>query len=231
MRGTERANGSPVVVGWDTCTLRGTLAIGTAERLWAESYFRTEKGHTGWLMPTVLSATRSVGVEPEDIEIVAVGTGPGTFTGTKVGVTTAKAVAYALGVPMLGISTLDLIASSGEGDADLIVSVLDAKRGRLYAAMYRPGDRRPGRVSDYLCLPPDRIADIALSTGFENLLIMGDEPEVLSRALGSDIEHRVRLREALPDARHLVFAAGTDAGREYAADPVDVVPIYLKRPT
>jgi tRNA threonylcarbamoyladenosine biosynthesis protein TsaB len=137
--------------------------------------------HTMRLMPQVVDVLERAGSDWSDLDRLAVGVGPGTFTGLRIGVATARALARARGIPLVGISTLESLAlgavlggvhgsgkgavlggdhSSGEGA--LVVSVLDARRGEVFAAAWpaqRPADapRRP--VLAPLAVVPEALAE------------------------------------------------------------------------
>jgi tRNA threonylcarbamoyladenosine biosynthesis protein TsaB len=87
-------------------------------------------------MSDVLSAARW---SPKDVEIIAVTVGPGSFTGLRVGVTTAKAFAYATGAEVVGVNTLDCIAQQVSEDVPLLSAVIDAQRAQVFARNYQRG--------------------------------------------------------------------------------------------
>ena len=97
-------------------------------------------------------------VELADIGLVAVDVGPGLFTGLRVGVATAKAIAFALRVPMIGVSSLDLLAFPVRFSPRLIVAAIDARRGELYYAMYRQVPGGVQRLSEQVVGSPDDLA-------------------------------------------------------------------------
>lgn len=225
----EWSGAEGLVVAWDTCTPRGTLAVGSGDVLLSETYFKTEKGHTGWLMPLVALTLGRAGFAPGNIDYVAVGTGPGTFTGVKVGLTTAKAVATACSVPLVGVSTLDILAAGAPGGADLVLSTIDARRGMLYAAAYRPANGVPERISEYICDRPCRVAEMALTLGYESVAVVGEAPPTLTEPLGEGGGLTVG-DDPLPRGREVLsLSDGLIAGGS-VGDAASVAPVYLKKP-
>lgn len=219
-----------MILAFDTCTSRGTLAVGTADRLMSEAYFKTEKGHTGWLMPRVDSMLGSLGMGPADVDVVAVGIGPGTFTGVKVGIATAKAIAMGLDIPLVGIPTLDIIAA-GTGDDGLTLSVLDAKRGMLYAALYRNESGRPRPLTEYVCTEPDEIVGAGQRVIDGPLSIAGEAPDILIeafKALGITVR---KVAGRYPLARDMLPLCDRLLSEGHAGTAVSVKPMYLKKPT
>ncbi|MDX6667189.1 MAG: tRNA threonylcarbamoyladenosine biosynthesis protein TsaB [Solirubrobacteraceae bacterium] len=112
-------------------------------------------GHATQLLGLVEMVLESGGCTLNDVELIAAGTGPGSFTGLRIGIATARALAQAQKVPLAGIGTLRALAvGAGEGPERLVVAVLDARRGEAFAAAYA-GDRELVAPS---ALAPDALA-------------------------------------------------------------------------
>ena len=98
--------------------------------------------HSSVLVPTLEKLMRKARWKPEHIDAIAVGTGPGSFTGIRIGVVTAKMLAFAWGKKVVGVSSLEAIARSSEAGGRVAV-MLDARRGNVYAALY---EKKAGTV-------------------------------------------------------------------------------------
>ena len=107
--------------------------------------------------------TGTTGVALDEISVVAVDVGPGLFTGLRVGLATAKAIAHALRVPMIGIPSLDLLAFPVRHSPRMIVTVIDARRGELFYAFYRQVPGGVQRLSDLQLGTADDLAGRAAS--------------------------------------------------------------------
>lgn len=228
--GPPGEGGAPLIVAWDTCTIRGVLAVSEGVRLRAETYFEASKGHTGWLMPQLDMVLKDLRLAARDIDYVACGLGPGTFTGVKVGVACGKAVALGLGVPLIGIPTLDLLARGAPSSAAAVLAVMDARRGQFYAAAYRRAGERLERVTEYLCARPQRIAREAASLRTGEITVAGEAPEVLVR----DLERLGRVSppdDGYPRGDTLAEMAWEMVGTGEESNAAAVTPIYLKKPT
>jgi tRNA threonylcarbamoyladenosine biosynthesis protein TsaB len=219
-----------VIVAWDTCTTRGVLAVGSGERLLAAEYFESVKGHTGWLMPQMNSTLEDLGLTPSGIDCLAAGIGPGTFTGVKVGVACAKALSFGLDKPLVALPTLDVLAASAQPKADVVLSTIDARRGQLYAAVYRQGSTGRERATDFLCLTEGEVADLVTSIGFKRLSVVGELPARLVQLLGDSGEVEPA-EETYPNASALLELALEMSRANKTSDALAVSPIYLKKPT
>lgn len=226
-RGTD---GPPVTVAWDTCTLNGLLAVGAGGELLAETRFEACKGHSSWLLPEIDATLDELGIERSRIVCVAVGSGPGTFTGVKVGVACGKALSLGLGVPLLGIGTLDIIAQSAPPEADLVLSTIDARRGEYYAAAYRRKDGELERATGYVCGTPGELARATRAMRYRRLCVAGEAPPELLGLLqgGGPV---LRAVGETPGGPGLVRLADLKFRRGEATDAASVNPVYLKKPT
>lgn len=140
-----------LVLGLDTATAACTVALVDGERPLASATVVHERAHSARLMPLVEWAFAEAGRHRRDLQGVAVGTGPGSFTGLRIGLATAKALALALGLPCAPVPTPAAIAYGlGPG---LVAVVTDARRGAVYVALYRcePGVAPAPVVSPAVC--------------------------------------------------------------------------------
>lgn len=124
----------------DTATLASGVALATADKLVAEIIVQTKKTHSERLMPHIEQLLELGQVPKEKITAIAVSIGPGSFTGLRIGMATAKALAYVWRVPLVGVSTLAALAYACPAPNSLLCPLLDAQKGNVYQAVYR-GER------------------------------------------------------------------------------------------
>ena len=162
--------------------------------------------------------------------MVAVDIGPGLFTGLRVGIAAAKAMAHALRVPMIGISSLDLLAWPLRHTSREIVAVIDARRGEVFYARYRPTPGGVQRLGDPLVASPDDLrADLEATDS--DYLVVGDGGLRYADELAGIV--RVEIAEqylAHPNAGSLVQLAHAKAIREDFVQPWQLEPLYLRPP-
>ena len=185
-----------IVLGIDTATVAGSVAIVDGDRVLSETSSELPLGAN--LLAMIDAVCVGAGISALNLDAVAIGAGPGSFTGLRIGMATAKGIAFASHCPLWAVSSLAAMAFA-EGPFDgVIAAVLDARRGEFYAGAYRNGialgDERvvsPEQLGAFLAaLPaPSRIvADIdvpggslALPTGaaVARLALAGDRADVL----------------------------------------------------
>ena len=219
-----------LILGIDTATAQVSVAIGGHEGVLAGTQTVRAKQHAEILTPAIAFACRQARIELAEISVVAVDVGPGLFTGLRVGVATAKAMAHALRVPMIGVPSLDLLAFSVRFTPKLTVAVIDARRGEVYHAFYRPVPGGMQRVSDHRVTSPEDLASELLASG-EECLLVGDGGLRYREVF--DGLHKVEIVEeglAYPSATSLVMLAHAQALREQWVKPWELTPLYLRKP-
>jgi len=154
------------VLGFDTATRATTVAFlpeeGDAVEARHDPAPGERPGHAAELLRLVEDVLARAGAAWEDVDRLAVGTGPGTFTGLRIGIATARALAQARDLPLVGVGSLRALAEGAlaEGPAAdrPVLAVLDARRGEAFAAAWSPGDR-PGELLVPVALAPERLAE------------------------------------------------------------------------
>lgn len=173
--------GTGAILGLDTGGPVAGIGVVAAGRIVA-SFSRPLPSHCAGLPAAVAEALMAAGLGMADLAGIAVGHGPGSFTGLRVGLSYAKGLAAAAGIALAGVPSLDAIALAAvsEMDADgLLCPVLDARRGEVYAALYRFSGDALEKLSDDLALPATALA--ALIT--EPVTVIGESMAVAVAAL------------------------------------------------
>ncbi len=165
------SNGSPnmKILGVDTSTPIGSVGLIDGERFIAEHTLSIVKAHSSRLMPAIDQILRWADLTVHDLDACAVGIGPGSFTGIRIGVGTIKSLCYALKKPIVGVSTLEAIAYNLRYTDRLICPILDARKDEVYGAVFRGGQNLL-RKSDDLCVPVESL----LSHIDDDAIFVGD---------------------------------------------------------
>jgi tRNA threonylcarbamoyladenosine biosynthesis protein TsaB len=137
------------VVALETSGPIGGICVVIGGRVVAERNFSRGMEHGRMLVPSLQDACREARLDPRrDIDLIAVSQGPGSFTGLRIGIAAAKAMAFVAGCPLAGVSSLDVLVENAPATASRACVVVDAKRGQVYAAIY---ERREGSGGTRSC--------------------------------------------------------------------------------
>ncbi|GMQ86742.1 MAG: tRNA (adenosine(37)-N6)-threonylcarbamoyltransferase complex dimerization subunit type 1 TsaB [Acidimicrobiia bacterium] len=216
------------VLAIETATPASSVALGEDGALTALNVRVDRRGHVGFLIPAIDFCFERTGWDPSDIDIVVVDYGPGPYTGIRAGMATAQAFAAAVGVPLVGVSSLTVQAVRAATGHRRIWSVVDMRRGQVAVAPYRP---LPGGVA------PDGGAEVVGPDEFRAMLdaeaidslVVGDW-QALPESIWSGL-HRVRFgRPRFPSADVMCEIAAIQSGREDFGQPSQVRPMYMREP-
>ncbi len=159
----------------ETSSLTGGAAIISRGRILGEVILSTKKTHSRRLISNILWLLDELDLTWETFDLVAIGQGPGSFTGLRIGIATAKGFAMARSLPVMGVPTLDVIAQNAFLEQSrLICPVMDARRNQVYTSLYRPdpGLDRPKRILDYIAIEPAKLSDLIPKDN--HVLFIGD---------------------------------------------------------
>ncbi len=163
------------VLGIDSATLVAGMAVVEGERVIVEGFLQTRKTHSERLLPLIDFWLREAELSLSDLDGVAVTLGPGSFTGLRIGLATAKGLALGAGKPLVGIPTLDALALNLTGVPGFICPILDARKSEVYTAVYvSPEPGRLIRLTRYMAVSPVWLLDW-LRQGIEPILEPGIE--------------------------------------------------------
>jgi tRNA threonylcarbamoyladenosine biosynthesis protein TsaB len=149
-----------VILGLDTATSATAVAVlpdhGAPVELRHDPAPGARPGHAAEVLGLARRALEAAGATFADVRRIGVGVGPGTFTGLRIGVATARALAQATGAELAAVSTLQALAEAAGADRS-VLAVIDARRGEAFAAAYSRGERLAGPVA----VAPDELAALA----------------------------------------------------------------------
>ncbi len=224
-----------LLLGIDTATRRVGVVIADEHGMLGRVELGANLGegaprHAETLAPAIVWCCEQCDVTPKQLSAIAVGIGPGMFTGLRVGVTTAKILAQSLRIPVIPIPSLDLLAYPLRHARDVVVATIDARRNELYWAVYRPVPGGVQRESEYqIGTPDDVVAEIQARR--EDALVCGDGvlrfPKVFS-GLGRTVDI-AGPAHAAPSLAALAELAVARFQREEFESPSQVLPLYLRQ--
>ena len=130
-----------VTLAIDTATRSAGVALLEDENILAEYYVRLRLTHSDSVLPAIEAILSASGLGISDVELFALTHGPGSFTGLRVGAGIVKGLALSTGGVIVGVSTLDALAQNLAFASCLVCPILDAKKGQIYTALYRPAEK------------------------------------------------------------------------------------------
>jgi tRNA threonylcarbamoyladenosine biosynthesis protein TsaB len=219
-----------IVVGIETSTPQTSVAIGGEQGIVAQMSV-AGRARQEAAVPALRELLRWSGTDLPHVGGVAVGIGPGLFTGLRVGVETAKTLAQVLAVPIVGLTSLDVLAFAVRYTPRRICAVIDARRGEVFWSLYQPVPGGVVRETEHAVAPPDHlIAELSAVPG--DVLVVGDGAILyrheIERELGGMVEF-ASAAQAHPQAASLVELAAPRLLREEHDRLFDVVPVYLRK--
>jgi tRNA threonylcarbamoyladenosine biosynthesis protein TsaB len=213
----------------DTSTKVAGVALMDDARLVCETNLVSSLKHSELLMPIVDGCFKLAGWAPADIDVVAAVSGPGSFTGIRIGVAAAKGIAEALGKPVVSVGTLEVLAASFVGFGGVVAPILDARRQQVYCAVY-DGNLNELVVPDAIKL--DELLENPLVAGAEAVLFAGDGVAAYRDAIAQKLGERARFAPphlALQRAGAAAWLAWRKAEAGQTMDAAELSPVYLRK--
>lgn len=161
------------VLGIEAATPVAAVALATEGKILAERVVNNRRTHSVNLLPMVRDVLADAGINKQDLNGISVSIGPGSFTGLRIGITTAKTLAQVLKVPLVGISTLEALAYQLFGHAGLVCPILNAKKEEVYAALYCSDNLKQVCLLQPFATSPQGLIELLLAYN-ENVTFLGD---------------------------------------------------------
>ena len=177
------------MLGLDSATRRAAVGAIDGNRVLAEEAVFAQSSHAASLPPLIEATLARASWTMRDLDIIAVSIGPGSFSGLRVGLSLAKGMAYALGIPLVPVPTLEALARSIDDASGVICPVLDARKGELYAAAFTASATRWQRLLDDTLLTPDALLQVLPTP----CTVIGDAVPVYGELLTARLGGAVRL--------------------------------------
>jgi tRNA threonylcarbamoyladenosine biosynthesis protein TsaB len=167
-----------ILLALDTCDPRGSLALLRDEEVVRESSHETQEDYSSWLLPAVARLLQGCGLAIEQVDVYGVTTGPGSFTGVRVGLTTVKAWSEVYLRQIAAVSRLEAIAAHAEPTAGLVAAFTDAHREQIFGALYRRKEQKLELVDEEMVIEPGKFVEwVAERTGKEPVTWVSTDPD------------------------------------------------------
>ncbi|OAT79959.1 tRNA (adenosine(37)-N6)-threonylcarbamoyltransferase complex dimerization subunit type 1 TsaB [Desulfotomaculum copahuensis] len=218
------------VLGIEAATPVAAVAVINEQKILAERLVNNQRTHSVNLLPMIKAVLEDGAVGPEQLDGIAVSAGPGSFTGLRIGMSTAKTLAQVWGLPVTGISTLEALAHPLTGQAGLLCPILNARKNEVYTAVYETRAGRLSRLAGPLAEEPEKLAARLFSLGHP-VTLLGDGVavygEMLQRYLGG-LAFFAPAAAALPRGAAVAELGLARLAAGEGEDPLLLLPRYIR---
>lgn len=216
-----------ITLGIDSSAVSVGAAVCGDDRIIAEGFINNKITHSQTLMPLVESLLDNSRLTIADIDVFAVSSGPGSFTGLRIGVSAVKGMAYALGKPCRAVSTLHAMAYNLTFHDGIVCAVMDARVKQVYNAIFEIKGGAVSRLCDDRALAIDELKnEIDTIYADRDITLIGDGAELCFNAFGGG-----RIMLAPPALRYQNGVGVCLAAKEYPdISPAALMPGYLRLP-
>ncbi|MGC0774516.1 MAG: tRNA (adenosine(37)-N6)-threonylcarbamoyltransferase complex dimerization subunit type 1 TsaB [Candidatus Acidiferrum sp.] len=170
-----------ILLALDTCDSRGSLAVLRDDEVLKAIAHEGTADYSSWVLPSAHQALEAAGLGIRDVEVFAVASGPGSFTGVRIGLTTVKAWSEAYGRPIAGISRLEAVAWEAAGSPGYVAAFVDAQRDQVFGGLYRRQLERLRLVEQEMVVAPEGFVQwVEEHAGRETVSWISMDPEKLT---------------------------------------------------
>ncbi len=211
----------------DTCSRAGSVAVSRGERLLGEIFLCSSANHTQHLLTTLRTLLKEVDIPLSAVDAFGVVLGPGSFTGLRVGVATVKGLAMALNRPVVGLSSLRVLAMQAPFASHQVCALLDARKKEVYAGLFSWETGMPSALGEERVIPPEEL----LSSLEGEILFIGDGAEAYRTFIVRRLGERARFvpwSQNAPRAGHAAVLALEDLRQGMTILPTHLAPRYIR---
>lgn len=219
------------ILAVDTSAKSASAALVEDGVIKGEFFINTMLTHSETLMPMIDSLLGSVRIKKEEIDCFAVNSGPGSFTGLRIGIAAVKGMAFALNKPCAAVSTLESMAYNLTGDNTVICAVMDARCSQVYNALFDVSDGEIKRLCEDRALKIEELA-AELACIDKKIVLVGDGANICYEKMSKEIQNVFPANENVryQRASSTAFAAEKIAERGELKSCGELMPSYLRLP-
>lgn len=212
------------LLGIDTTTKFLSIGIYDGTKIYAYS-LETGTRLSSLLAPTIKRILDTLGWRAKDIDYFACGLGPGSFTGMRIGIATIKGMSWALNKPVVGMSTLDILAKNANNRAGYVAVMVDAKRNLIYGSLYKTKGGSLKRIMPYMLLALDEFMKKIKA----NCIVLGDAVQLYRENILQGIKGAIILeRDYWYPKAHCIIEVALERIKDKKFNTAfDIKPIYL----
>ena len=227
-----------MILAMDTSATAASVCLAREDKIIGECFVNTALTHSQTLIPMIEQLCRDSGALISDVEAIAVNTGPGSFTGVRIGVAAAKGLAFAKNLPCVAVSTLESMAYRFQGSDCVVCAVMDARCSQLYNAMFRVRGDEITRLCDDRAVALSDLR-LELEGTKERVVLVGDGAALCADEFGASlcVEGGTLQNVSLAPVQHRIQTAACTACAAFAklsrgevCTAEALMPAYLRLP-
>ncbi|MBM7705085.1 tRNA (adenosine(37)-N6)-threonylcarbamoyltransferase complex dimerization subunit type 1 TsaB [Metabacillus iocasae] len=171
----------------DTSNLVMGIAVVEDDQVIGEVVTNLKKNHSVRLMPAIETLLKECSIKPKELDRIVVAQGPGSYTGVRIGVTIAKTLAWTLNIPLVGVSSLEVLAANGRYFDGVICPLFDARRQQIFTGLYRYAEngKLVEEVEDQLIINKDWLKKI--KANHQKVLFLGNDVKLHEEVIKSEL--------------------------------------------
>lgn len=217
------------ILGIDSSAKSASVAVLENGKVISSFYINTGLTHSQTLMPMLENVLKCANVTVEEIDLIAVNKGPGSFTGVRIGVAAAKGIADTKGILTCGISTLESMAYNLVGSDCTVAAVMDARCSQVYTALFKISSNHVERLTDDNAMSISELSE--LLTTYDNVVLVGDGADLCYNTM-SVVLPEIKIAaesQKYQNAIGVCLAAENKSAEDYMQGK-DLIPEYLRLP-
>ncbi|NTW05925.1 MAG: tRNA (adenosine(37)-N6)-threonylcarbamoyltransferase complex dimerization subunit type 1 TsaB [Peptococcaceae bacterium] len=165
------------LLGIESATPVASVAVVYRDKILSEHLINNKRTHSGHLLPMIKKVIEEAGINPGDIQAIAVSSGPGSFTGLRIGMSTAKTLAQVWQIPLVGVGTLAVLAHPLSGHANLVCPILNARKNEVYTSVFHYSEGCQQDLTGPLAIRPEKLAELLTQWPGMPVTFLGDGVE------------------------------------------------------
>ncbi len=209
-----------LIFACDTSLASASVCLIKDDAIVSELFINNDKKHAETFMPLVEKLFNQVPYEVADVDYFAISSGPGSFTGLRIGLSSVKAMAYALSKPMVMVPTLDILAKQSQQEMATMCPMINARNDQVYTAIYSPK-----RQTDYMGIHIDEVVVLLQNTD-NKIILSGDGAKMHLDYLQSKLPNQITIKDEneFPSAS----VCGFQSVKYDKIKATEAVPFYLR---